>query len=181
MHLKVKSTPRGLFPLENIFDPNDVSKEPQLVPSCEDVEYVNIGIEDHPKIIKISKTLSHEAKYKYISLMKEYSDVLAWSYSYLKAYDTSIIHHTIPTKKDEIIFKKNLRRMNPKLLPLVEKEIKKLFEENITVALRFSRWVANLVPVRKKNGEIRICIDFRNLNRVSLKDHYPLPKMDHIL
>ena len=52
---------------------------------------------------------------------------------------------------------------------------------DIIVALIFSRWVANLVPVRKKNGEIRICIDFRNLNRVSLKDHYPLPNMDYIL
>ena len=49
------------------------------------------------------------------------------------------------------------------------------------MALIFSHWVANQVPVRKKNGEIRICIDFIKLNRVSLKDHYPLPKMDHIL
>ena len=71
--------------------------------------------------------------------------------------------------------------MNPKLLPLVEKDIKKLFEAKIIMALIFSRWVANLVLVRKKNGEIRICIDFRNLSKVSLKDHYPLPKMDHIL
>ena len=51
----------------------------------------------------------------------------------------------------------------------------------IIVTLRFSKWVANLVPVRKKNGEIRLCIDFRNLNKVSLEDNYPLPKMDHIL
>ena len=71
--------------------------------------------------------------------------------------------------------------MNPKLLPLVEKEIKKLFKEKIVVALIFSRWVANLFLVRKKNGEIRICIDFRYMNRVSLKNHYPLPKMDRIL
>ena len=49
------------------------------------------------------------------------------------------------------------------------------------LTLRFSRWVANLVPVRKKNGEIRLCIDLRNLNKVSMKDNYPLPKMDHIL
>ena len=77
--------------------------------------------------------------------------------------------------------KQKLGRMNPKLFPLVEKEIKKLFKAKIIVALRFSRWVANLVPIRNKNGEIRICIDFKNLNRVLLKDHYPLPKMDHIL
>ena len=113
--------------------------------------------------------------------MKEYSDVFSWSYNDLKAYDTSIIQHTIPIKKDEMPFKQKLRKMNPKLLPLVEKEIKKLFKEKIIVALRFSTWVANLVLVRNKNGEIRICIESENMNRVSLNDHYPLPKMNHIL
>ena len=145
------------------------------------MEDVNFGTRDHPKVIKISRTLSPEANHKYISLMKEYLDVFAWSYSDLKAYDTSIIQHTLPIKKEEINFKQKIMRMNPKLLPLVEKEINKLFEAKLIVALIFSRWVAKLVPVRKKNGEIRICIDFRNMYRVSLKDHYPLPKMEHIL
>eukprot|EP00253_Pinus_taeda_P014471 PITA_14471 len=66
-------------------------------------------------------------------------------------------------------------------MPLIEKEVKKLFDAKIIVPIRFSNWLANLVPVRKKNGEIRICIDFRNLNKASLKDNYPLPKMDLIL
>jgi hypothetical protein len=56
-----------------------------------------------------------------------------------------------------------------------------MYEAKIIVPLRFSKWVSNLVPTRKKTGEIRLCIDFRNLNKVSLKDNYPLPKMDHIL
>ena len=107
--------------------------------------------------------------------------MFSWSYEDLKEYDTSIIHHTIPIKPGEKPFKQKLRRINPKLLPVIEKEIKKLFDAKIIVTLRFSKWVANLVPVRKKNGEIRLCIDFRNLNKVSMKDNYPLPKMDHIL
>jgi hypothetical protein len=41
--------------------------------------------------------------------------------------------------------------------------------------------VANLVPIRKKSGEIRLCVDFRNLNRSSRKYNYPLPNMEHIL
>jgi hypothetical protein len=41
--------------------------------------------------------------------------------------------------------------------------------------------VANLVRVRKKNAEIRLYVDFRNLNWPSHKDNYPLPKMDHVL
>jgi hypothetical protein len=66
-------------------------------------------------------------------------------------------------------------------MPLIEKEIKKMYDSKIIVPLRFSKWVSNLVPTRKKTGEIRLCIDFINLNKVSLKDNYPLPKMDHIL
>ena len=38
-----------------------------------------------------------------------------------------------------------------------------------------------MVPTRKKTGEIRLCFDLRNLNKISLKDNYPLLKMDHIL
>ena len=64
---------------------------------------------------------------------------------------------------------------------MIKKEIRKLFDQKISVSLRHSKWLANVVPVRKKNGEIRIGIDFRILNNVSLKDNYLVPKMDHIL
>ena len=67
------------------------------------------------------------------------------------------------------------------LMTLIEKEVKSLFNTKIIVSLEYCKWVENLVPVRKKNGEIRLCVDFINLNKVSLKDVYCLPKMDHIL
>jgi hypothetical protein len=67
------------------------------------------------------------------------------------------------------------------LMSIIEKELKRMLDARIIVPLRYSNWVANLVPVRKKNGEIRLCVDFRNLNKCSLKENYPLPKMDHIL
>ena len=38
-----------------------------------------------------------------------------------------------------------------------------------------------MVPLRKKYGEIRLCVDFRNLNCASDKDNYPVPPMEHIL
>jgi len=114
-------------------------------------------------------------------MLKKIADVFSWSYEDLKVYDTNIIQHTILVKEEEKPFRQKLRRINPLLLPLIEKEVKKLFDAKIMVSLRFSKWVANLVLVKKKNGEIRLCVDFRNLNRVSLKDNHPLPKMDLIL
>ena len=53
--------------------------------------------------------------------------------------------------------------------------------QKIIVTVRFSKCVSNSVLVRKKNGEIRLCVDFRNLNKVSLKANYSLPKIDQIL
>ena len=145
------------------------------------MEDFNIGTTNDPKYIKISKNLPEKARMEYLALSKKYTKVFSWRYEDLKVYDTSIIQHTIPIKEDAKTFKQKLRRINPLLLPLIEREVKKLFQAKIIVALRNSRWLANVVPVRKKNEEIRICIDFKNLNRVSLKDNYPLPKMDHIL
>jgi hypothetical protein len=66
-------------------------------------------------------------------------------------------------------------------LLVIEKEVKKLLDANIIVPLRYAEWVENPIPVRKKSREIRLCVDFRNLNQTSLKDNYPLPKMDHVL
>ena len=67
------------------------------------------------------------------------------------------------------------------LLPLIEREVKRMYEAGIIAPIRFLEWVSNLVPTRKKTREVRLCVHLRNLNKVSLKDNYPLPKMDHIL
>ena len=44
--------------------------------------------------------------------MKKYMDVFAWSYEYLKEYDTSIIQHIILIKPGEKPFRKKLRMIN---------------------------------------------------------------------
>lgn len=46
---------------------------------------------------------------------------------------------------------------------------------------RHFSWCSNLVVVRKITGQIRLCVDFRNLNIVCKKDNYPLPKMETLL
>ena len=48
-------------------------------------------------------------------------------------------------------------------------------------SVRHTTSVYNPLIVRNKSGEIRICIDFRNLNQASLKDNYPLPNMENLL
>eukprot|EP00253_Pinus_taeda_P034607 PITA_34607 len=181
IQLKDNFLPIGLAPLEDIFDSNDVPNKPKLQPLNTTIEEHNIGTVEQPKIIKLSVALPPDQKPKYIDLFKEFQDVFAWSYEDLKSYDTSVIQHTIPLKPNQKPFKQKLRRINPMLLPAMEQEVQKMFKAGIIAPIRFSDWISNLVPTRKKTGEIRLCVDLRNLNQVSLKDNYPLPKMDHIL
>jgi hypothetical protein len=47
---------------------------------------------------------------------------------------------------------------------------------------RYADWISNIVPMEKKGSrKIRICVDFRNLNRVTPKDEYPMPNDDELI
>jgi len=168
-------------PLEKQFDKNDVPYKLAETENEFDVRKQNIGSPAHPKYINLSTHLSSAQNSEYCTLMKHLADIFAWEYNNLKTYDADIIQHKIPLEKNTIPFKQKLRPINPLLLPLIEKEIKKLLDAKIIVPLRYSKWIANLVVVRKKNGEIRLCVDFRNLNKCSKKYNYPLPKMEYLL
>ena len=59
--------------------------------------------------------------------------------------------------------------------------MKKRLHAKIIIPLRYLDQVENLFPVRKKTREIRLGVDFINLNKASLKYSYPLPKMNYIM
>jgi len=129
--------PKGLTPLEDLFDFNDIPKKPQMEPPKADIEDYNIGIKENPKMVKLFKTLPPDKKLKYVELIKEFHDVFAWSYEDLKSYDISVIQHTIPLKENQKLFKQKLRRINPILLPLIEKEIKQMHDAGIIAPIKF--------------------------------------------
>ena len=164
-----------------MFDGNDVPVKGRVSNEYAETTECNIGTPEEPRFVKLSSILTREQKAEYTEFLREFADVFAWTYKYLKTYETSIIEHKIPLKEEAKPFRQKLRQINPMLLPIMEKEVKKMLDAQIIVPLRYSEWVANLVPVRKKSGEIRLCVDFRNLNRSSRKDNYPLPNMEHIL
>jgi hypothetical protein len=181
IQLPSNDIPKGLIPLERLFDGNDVAVKGRITGDDADTAECNIGTPEEPKLVKLSKSLTEEQRTGYTDLLREFADVFAWTYEDLKMYDTSVIEHKIPLKEEARPFKQKLRQINPTLLPVMEREVKKLLDAQIIVPLRYSSWVANLVSVRKKRGEIRLCVDFKNLNRSSRKDNYPLPNMEHIL
>ena len=41
--------------------------------------------------------------------------------------------------------------------------------------------MANVVPIPKKDGKVKVCVDFRDLNKINPKDDFPLPHIDLLL
>ena len=85
--MKSNHIPRGIIPLENLFYQNDVARDPKMKPTDDVVEKKNIGTEQNPRIIKLSKNLLVKEKEDYVNLMKRYTDVFAWSYEDLPSYN----------------------------------------------------------------------------------------------
>ena len=54
----------------------------------------------------------------------------------------------------------------------------KQFNAGFLVVTSYPQWVTNVVLVPKKNGKVRLCVDYRDLNRASHKDDFPLPHID---
>lgn len=183
LQLKGNTIPKGLVTLESLFDKNDqfVKNDEKKPSSSPDTEKVNIGFENDPKIVLIGKCLSHKERKVIIDLLNSYIDVFAWCYDDLKVFMNGEFKHHIPLKPNSSPFKQKQRQFNPKIADAIFAEVDKMLKAKIIYPIHHSTWVANIVPVRKKNGEIRICVDFRNLNQASLKDNYPLPVMDHLL
>jgi hypothetical protein len=96
--LKNNQIPKGLIPLERLFDHDDIPLKSTLQPQPEEVEYCDIGTKETPKLVKISKYLPPEIKSKYAELLKQYKDIFVWSYDELRTYDTTVIEHKIPLK-----------------------------------------------------------------------------------
>ena len=71
VQLKSNHIPRGLIPLEPLFDQNYVAKEPKVEPTTDAVEDIDISTESDPKIIKLSKKLPAKEKEGYVNLMKK--------------------------------------------------------------------------------------------------------------
>jgi hypothetical protein len=156
--------PKGVANLENLFDLRERFRGPRnekTGSSCPIYETINLGTPENPKNVNLGKTVSKEDRKAYLKLFKEYQDVFAWSYQELKTYDTRIIHTYDPVKSGIKPFQQNLRKYHPSLEPLMYQELKKLLDAKIIFQVRHSAWVANLVPVRKKSGEILFVCGFQ--------------------
>ena len=71
--------------------------------------------------------------------------------------------------------------MKSEIILKIKEEVEKQLNAGFLIAIAYSNWVANIVPVPKKDGKVRMCVDYRDLNRAIPKDNFPLPQIDTLI
>ena len=107
-----------------------------------------------------------------IQMLHDYVEIFAWSYEDMPGLDTDIVVHRLPTKEDYPSVKQKVRRMRPEMSEKIKDEVMKQFDAGFLVVTSYRQWVANVVPVPKKDGKVRMCVDYKDLNRASPKDDF---------
>ena len=167
---------------ETIEDFGDFDKLGQGFTSADPLEKVDIGDGSISKPTFVNANLSDDCKADLIKLLKEYVDCFAWSYSEMPSLSRDLVEHQLPIKPGFRPFKQPSRCFNPAMYDRIKEETNRLLDAGFIRSCHYAKWISNIVPVEKKNpGKIRVCIDFRDLNKTTPKDEYPMPIADMLI
>ncbi|KAK1601531.1 hypothetical protein QYE76_018060, partial [Lolium multiflorum] len=147
----------------------------------------------------VSAKLSDIEEERLLEILKKHRGAIGYTLDDLKGISPAICQHAINIEDGAKPVVEHQRRLIPKMKDVVRNEVLKLLEAGIIYPIADSRWVSPVHCVPKKGGitvvpndndelipqrvvvGYRMCIDFRKVNKVTKKDHYPLPFIDQML
>ncbi|KAL5546966.1 hypothetical protein UlMin_006653 [Ulmus minor] len=135
--------------------------------------------DDEPeKTCKIGSALTGQFKEDLIIFLREHHDVFAWSHEDMPGIDPNVIVHRLNIDPNFKPIKQKRRTFNAERYMAINTKVDKLLKAGFIEEANYPDWIANVVLVKKANGNWRVCVDFTDLNRACPKDSFPLPRID---
>ena len=146
------------------------------------MEEVDLGSSSQePRPISISANLTEKEKLELILLLKEFNDAFAWDYSEILGLDPGLVTHTLNVDLEAKPVAQPTRIFHTEIEGQIVREVQKLLAVGFIKPIQHLHWLSNIVLVKKKNGQIRCCVYFKNFNKACPKDEFPLPNMDLLI
>ena len=136
---------------------------------------IKVQIEDI--INRVDQTVPQKHKEELRAMLNEYKDII--SSDEFDLGRTSIVEHRIDTG-DARSVRQTLRRTPEAYSHIIDDQLEILLKQGIIEPAQ-SEWSSNVVLVKKKDQTWRFCIDYRQVNQISKKDSFPLPRIDSCL
>jgi hypothetical protein len=139
--------------------------------SIDELEEVDIGIGEKRRPMYVNANLTHGHKQRVRQLLMEFVGCFAWEYTEMPGLCRELVEHRLPIKEGFRPYRYPARNINQEVMGKVNEEVSHLLKAGFMQPCRYAEWVPNVVLVEKKGtGKIRVCVDFRDLNRATPKD-----------
>jgi ribonuclease HI len=166
---------------ESVDTAEAVTADPKIS-AKEELKVINLSSDPNVhRPISISASLSVEERMHLVELLKEYQDIFAWKYDEMPGIDPKLVAHSLNVEPGTRPVVQPMRTFHSEVEAQITQEVKKLLSAGFVKPIQHPRWLSNIVPVKKKNGQIQCYVDFRNLNKACPKDEFPLPNMDLLI
>jgi len=126
---------------------------------------------------RLSPDLTKDQRQKAWSLLVKYREIISTGDHDIGR--TDLVEYHIDTGNNRPI-RQPLRRHPFQHLEWIDKKVEEMRKHGINEPAA-SPWASNVVLVKKKDGTLRFCIDYRRLNSVTRQDNYTLPLIDNCL
>jgi len=133
------------------------------------------------KVFKLGRLLSQEEQDEMAAVISRHLDAIAWSASDMPGIDSDFLCHHLAMDPKVRPVRQRRRKFNEERRLVVQEETKKLLSVGHIREIQYPEWPANVVLVKKTNGNWRMCVDFTDLNKVCPKDSHPLPSIDALV
>ncbi|XP_050889100.1 uncharacterized protein LOC127094288 [Lathyrus oleraceus] len=112
------------------------NEEKTIQPLKELMEVINLGSEEDRKEVKVGALLAPEVKERMMELLREYTDVFAWSYQDMPGLDTDIVEHRLPLRPECPPIKQKLIRTRSDMAIKIKEEVQKQIDASFLVTLK---------------------------------------------
>jgi hypothetical protein len=160
----------------------EVKRDKEKIEIAADDEMKKVYLDDMlDRAVMIGAHLSPEEEKELVQLLNKNKDVFAWPAKDLQGVDRGIIEHALEIDEKITPKKQKLRKMSEEKVKAVEAEVQRLHDAKVIREALYPVWLANTIPVKKKNEKWRMCVDFTDLNKSCKKDDFPLERVDKIV
>ena len=116
-----------------------------------------------------------------VDFLRANTDMFAWSPSDMPGIPREVAEHTLEIRAGSKPVKQRLRRFDEEKRRIIGEEIQKLLMAGFIKEVHHPDWLANPILVKKKNGKMRMCVDYTSLNKACPKVPFPLHRIDQIV
>jgi hypothetical protein len=132
----------------------EAKRDKEKIEIAADGETKKVYLDDMPdRVVTIGAHLTPEEENELIRFLNKNKDVFAWLAKDLQGVDSDIIEYNLKTDEKIPPKKQRLRKMSEEKVKAVEAEVQRHQDAKVIRKVLYLVWLANTVPVKKKNGK----------------------------